>query len=103
IALEAAPIDSAHTFLHLSYSYRFGTISRMAMQGYLATSGSGKVGFTVTGNDTQGHPQLVGGMRGVMERNTMRYFLAIDAFLETLSAPGHSRLEKRMGAWFDAN
>jgi hypothetical protein len=67
------------------------------MQTYLATSGAAKVGFS---RDEGG--QLVGGMRGVLERNTMRYFLAIDAFLDTADLPRDVREERRMAAWFDA-
>jgi hypothetical protein len=33
-------------------------------------------------------------MQGVAERNTMRYFLAIDTFLDTASAPIDARLRR---------
>ena len=39
---------------------------------------------------------------GVMERNTMRYYLAIDAYLDSLAAPAGQRVERRLRAWFDA-
>ena len=101
IVLEAAPEDDAHTIVHLAYSYGYGMMSQMAMQAYLSTAGAGKVGFTVEGRDARGKPVYVGGMRGVMERNTMRYFLAIDAYLDSLSAPAASRIEARLAQWFD--
>jgi len=41
-------------------------------------------------------------MRGVVERNTMRYYLAIEAFLGALSAPPQAQLEKRLHDWFAA-
>ena len=93
IALEAVPVDGGKTFIHLGYSYGYGTAARLAMKSYLATVGSGKVGFTSTGND-----EFIGGVRGVVERNTMRYYLAIDAYLD---APGPQGREKRLGEWFD--
>ena len=96
IVLEAAPLDGGRTFLHFSYNYSYGTLSRMAMQAYLATAGASKVGFTTEG----GGQKLVGGMRGVMERNTMRYFLAIDAYLASLDAPEPQRVTQRLNAWF---
>jgi hypothetical protein len=103
IALEAIPIDKSRTFVHLSYAYTYGTLSSLAMQAYLATSGASKVGFTVDGTDGEGRPSFVKGMRGVMERNTMRYFLAIDAFLDSLTAPVVARLQKRLDIWFSAS
>jgi hypothetical protein len=72
------------------------------MQGYLATAGSGKVGFTNVGKQPNGQPTYIGGMRGVVERNTMRYYLAIDAYLSAMSAPASEQLEKRLQNWFDS-
>ena len=99
ITLEAVPLDGGKTFVHLGYAYAYGTAARLAMKGYLATVGSDKVGFTTTGTDGQGQPSFVGGVRGVVERNTMRYYLAIDAYLD---APGTQNRDKRAGLWFDS-
>ena len=94
IELSATPIAEGRTFIHLGYSYAYGTAARLAMKGYLATLGSDKVGFT-----REGPTGFIGGVRGVVERNTMRYYLAIDAYLD---APGASQLDARLGGWFDA-
>jgi hypothetical protein len=99
IELTATPIEGGKSFIHLSYSYAYGTAARFAMQAYLATIGSDKVGFTATGKEADGSPQYIGGVRGVVERNTMRYYLAIDSFLEYPTAP---ELDKRLASWFDA-
>ncbi|AXF25717.1 hypothetical protein CUJ89_35410 [Burkholderia pyrrocinia] len=98
IALEAVPVGASRTFLHLTYSYGFGTVGRMAMKTYLATVGSDKVGFTTIGGASAAQPQYVGGVRGLLERNTMRYYLAIDTYLATLDKP----LDQRLARWFDA-
>ena len=103
IVLEAIPLDKDRTFIRFSYSYGFGTMGRMAMQIYLGTTGKDKVGFTVTGTQPDGQPQHVGGMRGVVERNSMRYYLAIEAFLGSLSAPPQAQLEKRLRDWYAAS
>ncbi len=102
IRLAAVPVEGGRTFLHLTYSYGYGFAGRLAMTAYLATIGGDKVGFTVTGRDADGAPAYVGGLRGVVERNTMRYFLAIDAYLGALDAPPGRRLEKRLQSWFAA-
>jgi hypothetical protein len=102
IAFSALPVEGNRTLVHLSYGYANGTLSRLALQAYLATSGAHKVGFSTHGMDPQGRPALVGGMRGLTERNTMRYFLAIEAFLASLDAPPEQRLRARLEHWFDA-
>jgi hypothetical protein len=100
ITLEAAPLDGQRSLIHLSYNYAYGTISRVAMQAYLATVGRSKVGFSQVEHD--GRTELVRGMRGIMERNTMRYYLAIEAYLGALSTPNPERVEKRLADWYAA-
>lgn len=102
ISVSAVPLDARRTFLHLSYSYGYGMAGRLAMQGYLATVGADKVGFTVTGRDGNGQPIYIGGVRGAIERTAMRYYLAVDADLASLGAPADQQLEKRIEAWFNA-
>ncbi len=102
IMLEAVSLEDGKTFLHMTYSYAYSFTGRVAMQGYLATVGSGKVGFTNVGKQPNGQPNYIGGMRGVVERNTMRYYLAIDAYLNAMSAPASEQLEKRLQNWFES-
>jgi hypothetical protein len=102
ITLEATPIDAGRTFIHLGYSYKFGAMSRIAMQTYLSTVGASKIGFTVVSRGPDGSPKHVGGMLGATERNTMRYFLAIDSYLASLSAPPGTQVDKRLNDWFAA-
>lgn len=99
IEFEATPLPNGKTFIHMAYAYAYGTAARMAMQGYLATIGSDKVGFSTKDKDGSGQPELVGGVRGVVERNTMRYYLAIDSYLD---APAEAQLQKRLAQWFDS-
>ena len=102
IVFEAIPVAGGRTFIHLSYSYAFGMAGRLAMQIYLGTAGRSKVGFTVAVTQADGQPLHIGGTRGVVERNTMRYYLAIEAFLGALSEPPQAQLEKRLRDWFAA-
>ena len=103
IEVQARALDGARTLVHLSYSYTYGSAARLAMQFYLSTLGQGKVGFTVLGRDAEGRPLFVGGLRGVIERNAVRYALALQAYLGSLRLPGEpERLERRMQDWFDA-
>lgn len=102
IQLQAVPVGNGRTFLHLTYSYEYGMAGRLAMKTYLATIGSDKVGFTQTGKQSNGQPEHIGGMRGVVERNTMRYYLAIDAYLGALNTRPSLQLSKRLQSWFTA-
>lgn len=99
--VEAVPLEGNRTFVHMGYALSYGGASALAMQLYLRTVGSDKVGFTRVraGEDDDA---FVHGMRGVVERNTMRYYLAIDAYLDSLAAPAPQQLERRLRAWFDA-
>ena len=99
ILLEAIALDDDHSFLHLSYAFDHGLVARMMMRSYLTTLGRNKVGFSVVGTRDDGRPIYIGGARGVVERNTMRYYLAIEAYLGALAVPMAARLEKRLNDW----
>lgn len=91
IAVEAIPLPDGRSFLHLRYAYAYGWTARLAAQGYLGTSGRGKVGFSrPDGGD------YVGGLRGAVERNAMRCYLAIES---TLAGGG---FEPSLRRWLDA-
>jgi hypothetical protein len=103
IDIEAVDVASERTFIHLSYSNAHGVVVAMVMKTYLGTVGRDKVGFTVVGTGPDGEPRYVGGTRGAVERNTMRYYLAIESFLGAASStPPHERFEKRLHDWFAA-
>ena len=102
ISLEAVGLENKRAFVHLRYSYTYGFAGRSAMNMYLATSGSDKVGFTVIGDRNDPQPKFIGGVRGAIERNTMRYYLAIDAYLGALATPAPARFEQSLGRWFNA-
>lgn len=102
IRLEAVELPDKQTFLHLTYAYGVGFAGRLAMQTYLATLGAGKVGFTKDSPGSDGPTSYVTGVRGVVERNTMRYYLAIDSFLASQREPPAAQLEQRLQGWFSA-
>ncbi len=97
IELEALQVEEG-TLLHMKSSYQPSLLSSILTSSYLATLGRDKVGFTHNAQD--GESQLVQGIRGVIERNVMRYHLAINAFLSTQSLAGNLRHEAAMASWF---
>jgi hypothetical protein len=100
LALEAVPLDAKSSFIHMSYSYAYGTAARLAMQAYLSTAGREKIGFSVTGKTDDGKPIYIDGVRGVVERNTMRYYLAIEAYLGSLAVQPGEQQERRLRDWY---
>ncbi len=102
IVFEAIPLDARRSFVHLSFAYETGFAARLAMEGYFATFGRNKVGFSIIDTRPDGKPVYVANVRGLMERNTMRYYLAIDAFLSASALPAAEQRERRLRDWFDS-
>ncbi|WP_431272936.1 hypothetical protein ACQ858_11775 [Variovorax ureilyticus] len=100
VMLEAIPLGERQAFLHFAYAYDHNMVARLATMAYLATFGSSKVGFTVVGKTADGQPDYIRGLRGLMERNAMRYFLTLDAYLDGFAAPPPERADKRLHTWF---
>ncbi|MBU3738478.1 MAG: hypothetical protein FGM55_05935 [Rhodoferax sp.] len=102
IELDAMPLAADRALLRLTYSYGMSRVARWAMQAYLATLGRDKRGFSVVGRDPQGQPLRIDGLRGVLERNAVRYYLAVDVYMGTREVPSERRLEQRLQGWFAA-
>lgn len=98
---EAMPLEGGRTFVHVSYSYSDSAALRLAEKVYFATLGWGKIGFTVTGADRNGKPVYIGGPRGAIERNAVRYYFAIQSFMNTLPYPEENRFSMRTIRWYD--
>ncbi len=100
MVFEAVPLEGARSFVHFGFGHNAGLLARMAMQTYLATAGRDKIGFTVTGRDAQGQPQYVKGERGSLERNVMRYYLALQAHCRERAGTPEERQQARLRTWF---
>ena len=81
--IQAMPVGEAQSFLRLSYSYSMSGAARLASSTYFRTAARDKVGFTVTGRTRSGEPEYIRGIRGALERNAMRYYLALDTWLDS--------------------
>jgi hypothetical protein len=100
IEIEAHASSDGRTSLRLNTSFRPSLRSNLATQVYLSTIGRGKVGFSMTGTEGDA-PVYVGGTKGIIERNAMRYYFALKAYLDTLGIPEETRFDARLNAWFD--
>jgi hypothetical protein len=97
--LEAGSVDG-RTVIALHSSYVQSAASKLATAVYLATLGRNKVGFTREDSGS-GPPRYVKGLRGMVERNIMRYYLAFEAYLDTQSVPAPHRLESRLNMAYE--
>ena len=99
IALELIALPGKRAFMHIQYSYTQGPMARYASSVYFSTTARDKVGFTWVKGEGDA-PHLVRGIRGALERNTMRYYLAFDAYLQSLSSPEPQRFIRSLEIWF---
>lgn len=100
IVFESTPIENNRTFLHFGYAYGTGTLAKLAMGAYLATAGRSKIGFTVTGTQSDGRPQYVRGERASLERNVIRNYLALLAYSGVTTGTPQAQRDARLRAWF---
>ena len=104
LRVQAIALDPHSSFIHLHYSYSSSLAGRMATGVYLQTLGRGKVGFSrePAPSDQTSQAQRVGGVRGIVERNTMRYFLGLRCGLQFAStdAPAQ-RFAQMVPCWYD--
>ena len=100
IELNALAVPEG-TLLHIHSSYRPSWLSTMLTGTYLSTVGRNKVGFSQVEQDGESHP--VQGIRGIIERNVMRYQLAINSFFSSQSQPENTRQEAMLLSWFKQN
>lgn len=101
IRLEAAPLDKGRTFVHFSYAYSHGPLAIIAIKTYFATLARDKVGFSMVAGKSGTPPVYIGGVRGAVERNTVRYYLALQTYMDTLKFLEGERFEQRIGRWYD--
>ncbi len=98
IKVRAIPLDEERSLMRLSYSLGHGRLARFAMRIYFATSGRHRIGFTMEDVDLDGVAEPVGGVRGMIERNTMRFFFAITSYLHL---PDPHQQQARHVHWFE--
>jgi hypothetical protein len=102
IDLEIRPTANGRTAFRFHSSFRPSFRSRIATRVYLSRAGRDKAGFSIERYNERNEPVYVGGVKGMIERNAMRHYLALEAFLDTLHLPEEERFEARLHAWYEA-
>ena len=99
IVVEAILMER-ETLLHMYLSYETGFMSRLATRAYLSTIGKDKVGFSIVSQKAN-NPVYIQGVNGIIERNVMRYFLALSVYLDTLNLDSAEQFSQRAEAWYE--
>ena len=102
IHLRAIPY-AGKTVVALGLNYKQSFISRAATYSYLNTLGRDKVGFSLLNETSAEDPNYVGGVKGVIERNVMRYFLALQIYLQSDIRADSESFKQRLIAWYRAS
>ncbi|MGD0282248.1 MAG: hypothetical protein ABSB95_07800 [Dissulfurispiraceae bacterium] len=97
LGFEAIPLETDTTFIHMRYSFGYSAFGYFLMKIF----GGSKIGFSISGTDSSGNPVYVGGLRGIVERYVVYYYLAVLAYLDTLKSPPDQRFGKRISQWYD--
>ncbi|MBZ2188779.1 hypothetical protein K8B33_06710 [Alcanivorax sp. JB21] len=92
IVIQAVPVDANTSLVHVSYSLRHSMVTRVAQRIYFASAGRHRIGFSLDDNGEE----PVRGVRGMVERNTMRFYLALESFLQ---APAQDDHIQRLKHW----
>ena len=100
LVIDAEPSEN-NTLVRVSMAYTSSMVSRLATETYLLTFGRGKIGFSINGTDSHDHPIFNGGIKAIIERNAMRYYLAMKVYVETQSLPVSKQFETRINNWFE--
>ena len=98
ISVEVLAVEN-ESVIHFSLAYNSSFSSRMGTSVYLSTIGSDKKGFSQQINEL-GQSEFIQGTEGIIERNVMRYFLALKVFLEQDTADPTST-QKLASDWYD--
>jgi hypothetical protein len=89
------------TVVALSSSYEPSVLSNLLTGIYLSTLGRNKIGFSREATEAGIPAGYVRGVKGMIERNVMRYYLTLKAFLETSDQPADRQFEARASLAYD--
>ena len=89
------------TVVALPSSFEPSMLSRLLTGIYLSTLGRERIGFSREATEAGVPVGYVRGVKGMIERNVMRYYLALKAFLDTGDLPADRQFEARARLAYD--
>jgi len=101
VDLVAIPLEG-QTLLSLKSRYAPGRVTRMATNTYVNVFAHDKPGFTeILAPD--GKKKLITGFPAVIERSSVRAYLALKAYMLNYHLPPAKRFEACLSTWYDLN
>lgn len=101
-AIAVEEEDPNGVYLEFDMSSTPGLAEKLAKV-YLSTVARSKIGFSIVGETWRSQPRYVHGRRAAIERNLVRYLLAIETYFSTLDLENDNAVyPKRMERWYDA-
>ena len=95
IVIEVVAVDEERSLIHLGYSLDYTSLTRWVQRVYFATAGRHRLGFSRADEDSE---ELIRGLRGMIERNTVRFYLALQTWLEL---PEANKSKQRFTRWHE--
>lgn len=89
------------TVVALSSSFEPSMLSKLLTGIYLSTLGRERIGFSRAATEPGVPAGYVRGVKGMIERNVMRYYLALKAFLDAGDLPAGRQFEARASLAYD--
>ena len=100
IHFEVALIDG-RTFGRIQISQKHSWLSSKAAKLYVATKGRKKQGISIVDYDDKGNPIYSSGEQAIAERNLLRYYFAITAYIHSQKKTDGERFEDSLNYWYD--
>ncbi len=100
-SLKAIPLGKDTTLIKIGYSFRYGPGSYLLIKSYFAVWGNRMIGFSKPARQSGPGNVYVRGLRGATERNIVRYYLAIIAYMDTVNDQEDQRFQDRINRWYD--
>ena len=100
IHFEVALIDG-RTFGRIQVSQKHSWLSSKAAKLYVATKGRKKQGISVVDHDDKGNPIYSSGEQAIAERNLLRYYFAITAYIHSQNGARSDRFKDSLQYWYD--
>ena len=101
VDLVAIPLDG-ETLMYLKSRYAPGRVTRMATNTYVNVFARDKPGFTEI-QEPGGKKKLITGFPAVIERSSVRAYLALKAYTLNYHLPPDKRFEACLKTWYDLN